>query len=109
MDRKRRLLLPVLAALAAFLAGTASYVLNDAPDEFSVRLRIQEQIARRIHAGIAALEGLSYQFIANQDLNEALYAYGKRENRYEAAMASLSFTRHLESQRAAVPDRRAHV
>ncbi len=103
MDRHRRLFVPILAILAAAVAGTISYVINDSPDEFSVRLRVQEQVGQRFKAELAAIEGLSYQFIANQDLNEALYAYGKREHRYDVALYNLSFTRHLESQRAAAP------
>ncbi|MFA6504844.1 MAG: LuxR C-terminal-related transcriptional regulator [Treponemataceae bacterium] len=90
-----------MAAIAAVAVGSITNILLDAPDEISVRLRTHEQTAQRIGVELAALEGLSYQFIANQDLNDSVYAYGKRENRYDVALYNLSFTRHIESQRIA--------
>ena len=99
MDRKRRIIISAVAAASALIAGSIAYLLLEAPDEFAVRLEIQERVVQRIRAETASIEGLSYQFIANEDLNDALHAYGKRPNRYDVALANLSFTRHLESQR----------
>jgi DNA-binding CsgD family transcriptional regulator len=99
MDRLFRLPFPAIVGAAAVLAGTLAIFLLEGPDEVSVRMRIQEQVAQRIRTELKTLEGLSFQFIANQDLNDSLYAYGNRANRYDVALYNLSFTRHLESQR----------
>jgi DNA-binding CsgD family transcriptional regulator len=88
-----------IALFAALFAGAAAYILYDAPDESAIILRRQEQAIQRIRMELSSIEGLSYQFIANQDLNDSLYAFGRRPNRYDSALANLSFTRHLESQR----------
>lgn len=100
MDRLFRVPFPAIVGAAAVLAGTLAFFLLESPDEVSVRVRIQEQVAQRIRTELKTLEGLSFQFIANQDLNDSLYAYGNRANRYDVALYNLSFTRHLESQRA---------
>jgi len=100
MDRIFRVPFPAIVGAAAVLAGTLAFFLLESPDEVSVRMRIQEQVAQRIRTELKTLEGLSFQFIANQDLNDSLYAYGNRSNRYDVALYNLSFTRHLESQRA---------
>lgn len=89
----------MIAALAALIAGTIAYLLYEIPDDSTVGLQSQEQAAQRIRAEIQSIEDLSYQFIANEDLNNILHAYGKRPNKYDGALANLSFSRYLESQR----------
>lgn len=63
--------------------------------------RIQDHLLQRFRMEANLLDALSYQFIANQDLNDAMYSYGRRSNTYDVALYNLSFTRHLESQRSA--------
>lgn len=103
MHRLSRSSIAALAASVAVVAGAIAYVLNDAPSETAVRLRVQEQAAARIASEIESIEAAAFQFIANQDLNDSLYAYATRAHRYDVALYNLTFTRHLESQAASVP------
>ncbi len=99
MDGRSRPVITVIAVTAALVAGIIAYLLYDVPDDSVAGLRMQEQAAQRLRTGIHSIEDLSYQFIANEDLNDILNAYGKRPNRYDGALANLSFSRFLESQR----------
>ncbi|GAB1482601.1 hypothetical protein MASR2M78_14170 [Treponema sp.] len=92
----------VIAVIIAAIAGSIVYILLGNKHELTERIYTQEILIQRIQAEKSALEGLSYQFIANEDLNKTLYTYSKKPNRYDVALANLSFTRHLESQRAVV-------
>ncbi len=103
MQRLSRASIATLAAIVAAVAGIIAYVLNDAPSETAVRLRVQEQAAARIASEIESIEAVAFQFIANQDLNDSLHAYATRAHRYDVALYNLTFTRHLESQSASVP------
>ncbi len=87
-----------VALLAALFAGYSVFSVSGGTARRNERLRLQEQVAQRLESDSQLLKDLSFQFVANQDLNDSLYAYGTRANRYDVGLYNLSFMRHLESQ-----------
>lgn len=101
MNKKRNLLRRIVYLIVPMVSGLVVFLYSPEPKVLETYTRAVNQVAERIRLEGSLIEDLSYQCIANQDLNDSLWAYGRRANLYDVGLFNLSFTRHLESQSVA--------
>ncbi len=96
-----RMLLPAVALAVAFGLLYAYYIdsvyrSGDEVEEFARYL--SASAASSVGARLRSIEEISFQFIANRDLNEALSDYSDQQDKYQVAQYNMSFANFLEGQ-----------
>lgn len=96
-----RMLLPVVAMAVAFGLLYAYYIdsVDKSGDEIEEFARyLSSSAAASVGARLRSIEEISFQFIANRDLNEALSDYSDQQDKYQVAQYNMSFANFLEGQ-----------
>lgn len=90
----------VSTSIALLLVGVAAVVTLLVMDTRSAShvAAVQEQASHRISATFSSVDSLSFQMIANADVNETLASYGSDPLLYSSAPADMRFSEFIESQ-----------
>jgi|GEM_PF-2344749 len=98
MERRSRniLILTLIGCIVGAVSISAFLLI--APDKASVGLSLQEQVARHVSNDFSVVESLSYQLIANKEMNEILWQYGENPDQYGSALFDMRFSGLIESQ-----------
>ena len=98
MEGRSRYLL--ILTVIGFVVGAVSIssFLFIAPDKVSLGLSVQEQVVRAVANDFSDVEALSYQLIANKEINELLWRYGENPDLYGSALFDMKFSGLIESQ-----------
>ena len=96
-----RMLLPAVALAVAFGLLYAYYIdsvykSGDEVEEFARYL--SSAAAAAVGARLRSIEEISFQFVANRDLNETLSDYSDQQDKYQVAQYNMSFANFLEGQ-----------
>lgn len=100
-SKLRKLILPIVVGLFLAVYGEFSYLTERENESFQYKMH--RQLAKSIRQEIENIENLTFQFIANFELNKILYQYIESPELYQIAPFNNIFSAFLESQTRAHP------
>ncbi|MGE5509576.1 MAG: LuxR C-terminal-related transcriptional regulator [Chitinophagales bacterium] len=95
---ERRLPLLLWSLTACLLASGFYFALQDAPvvDIGAYAQQMAGQAANRLRSDLDKYDNLSFQFVANRDLNKLLEGYVRAKDNYEVSLQNQEFANYLE-------------